>query len=187
MRIIVAAALVALSTAACVSVDVNETTEWSDMTPGDFGEATLKNAAGATIGRAITTQGPRGLLIRVEADGLTPGWHGIHLHAQGDCSDAAFKSAGDHVNHAPQNRPHGLLNPEGPDAGDLPNVWADDQGRVRAEVFTTRARIASDGPGEHLWDADGSAIVIHAKADDHITQPIGGAGDRVACGVLAAG
>ena len=68
MRIIVAAALVALSTAACVSVDVNETTEWSDMTPGDFGEATLKNAAGATIGRAITTQGPRGLLIRVEAD-----------------------------------------------------------------------------------------------------------------------
>lgn len=188
MRIAVAAAaLVALSTAACMSVEVNEGSDWSDLTPGDFGEATLKNNAGATIGKAVTTQGPRGLLIRVEADGLTPGWHGIHLHAKGDCSDAAFQAAGAHVNHADHTRPHGLLNAEGPDAGDLPNVWADARGQVRAEVFTTRARIAANGPGEHLWDADGSAIVIHANADDHTTQPIGGAGDRVACGVLAAG
>lgn len=179
------AAALALSTTACVSVEINRSDDRIDT--GDFGEATLKNGSGVTVGRAITTQGPRGLLIRIEAEGLTPGWHGIHLHAVGDCSDAGFKLSGGHVNHADHNKPHGLLNPDGPDAGDLPNVFADGQGRVRAEVFTTRARIAADGPGEYLWDADGSAIVIHANADDHQTQPIGGAGDRVACGVLAAG
>lgn len=153
---------------------------------GDFGEAALINASGARIGRAVLTQGASGLLIRVEADGLTPGWHGVHIHAKGECS-APFTSAGGHINHAESQRPHGLLNPEGPDDGDLPNIHADANGRIRAEVFTTRARIASEGPGQWLWDADGSALVIHANVDDHTSQPIGGAGDRVACGVMAAG
>ena len=154
--------------------------------PGDFGEATLVNATGATIGRAVLTQGPTGLLIRIEAEGLTPGWHGVHIHAAGQCA-APFTSAGGHINHAEPKAPHGLLNAEGPDDGDLPNIHADPEGRVRAEIFTTRARIAREGPGEWLWDADGSALVIHANADDHRSQPIGGAGDRVACGVMAAG
>ena len=90
-----------------------------------------------------------------------------------------------HINH--NQAPHGLLNPEGPDDGDLPNIYADATGQVRAEVFTSRARIAAEGPGQWLWDADGSALVIHASADDHASQPIGGAGARVACGVMAAG
>lgn len=174
---------------ACVSVEAHEyNSDRTVVAPiGDFGEATLRNSAGTTIGRAVTTQAPTGLLIRVEATGLTPGWHGIHLHSVGECSDDAFQSAGGHVNHADMTMPHGLMNPQGPDSGDLPNIWADAEGRANAEVFTTRARIASSGPGEHLWDADGSAIVIHANVDDHRSQPIGGAGDRVACGVLAAG
>ena len=153
---------------------------------GDFGEATLINGSGERIGRATLTQGPSGLLIRVEADGLTPGWHGIHIHAVGECS-APFTSAGSHINHEDDKRPHGLLNAEGPDDGDLPNIYADAQGRVRAEIFTTRARIAPEGPGQWLWDADGSALVIHENADDHMAQPIGGAGARVACGIMAAG
>lgn len=153
---------------------------------GDFGEATLVNASGARIGRAALTQGPSGLLIRIEAEGLTPGWHGVHIHATGQC-DAPFTSAGAHVNHGEPKAPHGLLNAGGPDDGDLPNIFADAAGQVRAELFTTQARIASDGPGQWLWDADGSALVIHANADDHTSQPIGGAGDRVACGVMAAG
>ena len=153
---------------------------------GDFGEATLVGASGARVGRAILTQGSAGLLIRIEAEGLTPGWHGVHIHATGAC-DAPFTSAGAHINHGEPKAPHGLLNPGGPDDGDLPNIFADDAGRVRAEVFTTRARIAADGPGQWLWDADGSALVIHANPDDHVSQPIGGAGDRVACGVMAAG
>lgn len=153
---------------------------------GDFGEATLINASGQNIGRAVLTQGPSGLLIRVEADGLTPGWHGIHIHATGECQ-APFTSAGGHINHTDGAKPHGLLNAEGPDDGDLPNVYADEQGRVRAELFTTRARIAPEGPGQWLWAENGSAIVIHAMSDDHKIQPIGGAGDRVACGIMAAG
>lgn len=177
-----------LPLAACVSVTSND--YGSDLperaTPGDFGEATLVNASGARMGRAILRQGPTGLLIRIEATGLTPGWHGVHIHSVGECT-APFTSAGAHVNHAETKAPHGLLAAEGPDAGDLPNLFAAADGSVAAEVFTTQARIAREGPGQWLWDADGSAIVIHANVDDHLTQPIGGAGERVACGVMAAG
>ena len=174
--------VVLLSLTACASLPT--ATERAPV--GDFGEATLNSASGDRIGRASFRQGPTGLLIRIEAQGLTPGWHGVHLHQVGDCSDSAFQSAGGHINH-PAPAPHGLLNPSGPDAGDLPNIHADAQGRVAAEVFTARARIAQTGPGEMLWDDDGAAIVIHAQADDHASQPIGGSGARVACGVMAAG
>ena len=188
MRTLAVLAALALPLGACASMTDN--TGGSVAAPravvGDFGEATLMNAAGARVGRAVLTQGPTGLLIRIEATGLTPGWHGVHIHATGQCT-APFTSAGGHINHTEPKTPHGLLNAQGPDDGDLPNIYADAQGRVFAEVFTTHARIAAQGPGQWLWDADGSAIVIHANADDHSTQPIGGAGDRVACGVMAAG
>jgi Cu-Zn family superoxide dismutase len=172
---------------ACVSVTANDYSDRPERAAvGDFGEATLMDADGRNVGRAILTQGPTGLLIRIEADGLTPGWHGAHIHAAGQCA-APFTSAGGHINHGEPQAPHGLLNAQGPDDGDLPNVFADAEGRVRAEVFTTRARIARDGPGQWLWDADGSALVIHAAMDDHASQPIGGARARVVCGVMAAG
>eukprot|EP01089_Gocevia_fonbrunei_P001807 TRINITY_DN11716_c0_g1_i1.p1 TRINITY_DN11716_c0_g1~~TRINITY_DN11716_c0_g1_i1.p1 ORF type:complete len:192 (-),score=3.98 TRINITY_DN11716_c0_g1_i1:51-626(-) len=176
-----------LALGACVSVTANDYS-WKPERAviGDFGEATLVNAAGANIGRATLTQGATGLLIRIEADGLTPGWHGAHIHATGRC-DAPFTSAGGHINHGAPRNPHGLLNAQGPDDGDLPNIFADAEGRVRAEIFTSRARISREGPGQWLWDEDGSALVIHAAMDDHTSQPIGGAGERVACGVMAAG
>ncbi|WP_292070620.1 superoxide dismutase family protein, partial [Brevundimonas sp. UBA7534] len=103
----------------------------------------------------------------------------------GTC-EAPFTSSGAHINHAEPKAPHGLLNPNGPDDGDLPNIYAGADGKVNAELFTTRARISAEGPGQWLWDQDGSAIIIHANADDHSTQPIGGAGDRVACAALSA-
>lgn len=189
MRAATLAALILMAPlGACVSVTAND---YGDHTmgraiPGDFGEATLVNTSGARVGRAVLTQGATGLLIRIEATGLTPGWHGVHIHSVGQCA-APFTSAGAHVNHGMPAKPHGLLNAAGPDDGDLPNIFAAADGSVSAEVFTTRARIANDGPGEWLWDADGSAIVIHANIDDHTSQPIGGAGDRVVCGVMAAG
>lgn len=188
MRLLPLLAVLALPLGACAGMmgDPHAGLGHERAAPGDFGEATLVDAGGNRIGRAVLTQGPTGLLIRIEATGLTPGWHGVHIHAAGQC-DAPFTSAGAHINHADPKAPHGLLNTEGPDDGDLPNIHADAQGRVNAEVFTTRARIASEGPGQWLWDADGSAIVIHASPDDHTTQPIGGAGARVACGVMAAG
>lgn len=153
-------------------------------TAGATGHATLINGQGAELGTVTLSQGATGLLIKVEATGLTPGWHGIHLHATGQC-EAPFTSAGSHIKHNTDGI-HGLLNPQGPDNGDLPNVYADATGKVMAEVFTPRARIADQGPGEWLYDADGSALVIHANPDDHTSQPIGGAGDRVACAVLKA-
>jgi Cu-Zn family superoxide dismutase len=178
------AALALTPLAACASMAPGA--QMMRATPGDFGEATLISGTGARVGRAVFRQGATGLLIRIEATGLTPGWHGVHIHAVGECA-APFTSAGAHVNHGEPAAPHGLLNAMGPDDGDLPNIHAAPDGSVNAEVFTTRARIADAGPGQWLWDADGSAIVIHANADDHGSQPIGGAGDRVACGVMAAG
>lgn len=188
MRLLPLLAALALPLGACagMAADPHAGMGHDLAVTGDFGEATLMDAAGNRVGRAALTQGSTGLLIRIEATGLTPGWHGVHIHATGQC-EAPFTSAGAHINHAEAAVPHGLLNGEGPDDGDLPNVFADAQGRVNAEVFTTRARIAAEGPGQWLWDADGSAIVIHASPDDHTSQPIGGAGARVACGVMAAG
>jgi Cu-Zn family superoxide dismutase len=191
MRLACLSALAALPLIAalggCDSVNASEYgAEPVRAAPGDFGEAALTNSTGARVGRAILTQGATGLLIRIEAEGLTPGWHGVHIHATGQCAPP-FTSAGGHINHGDPRAPHGLVNADGPDDGDLPNVFADAQGRVNAEVFTTRARIARDGPGQWLWDADGSALVIHAGVDDQSSQPIGGAGDRVVCGVMAAG
>ncbi|MFE9085346.1 superoxide dismutase family protein [Brevundimonas sp. NPDC003935] len=154
-------------------------------TPGQTGQASIINGAGAEIGKATLTQGATGLLIKVEAAGLTPGWHGIHIHATGQCA-APFTSAGAHINHTDPKTPHGLLNVQGPDDGDLPNLFAAADGSAHGEFFTTKARISQDGPGQWLWDADGSALVIHANPDDHNSQPIGGAGDRVACAVLSA-
>ncbi len=191
MRRATLAALSALSLivlpGGCVSVTAIDHSDGPERAaPGDFGEADLTNSSGARVGRAILTQGATGLMIRIEAEGLTPGWHGVHIHATGQCA-APFTSAGGHINHGDPRAPHGLLGAGGPDDGDLPNVFADALGRVNAEVFTTRARISTEGPGQWLWDADGSALVIHADRDDQTSQPVGGAGDRVVCGVMAAG
>lgn len=136
----------------------------------------LKNAAGASAGSVDIIAAPEGLLLKVDATGLTPGWHAIHIHEKGDCSDA-FKAAGAHV-HTATPAVHGLLNPQANDKGDLPNIYAGPDGTAKAELFTTLTMMAP------LHDADGSSIVIHAKPDDYTTQPIGGAGDRVACGAF---
>lgn len=146
----------------------------------------LVNAEGGSAGTATIHQGSTGVLIRIEATGLTPGWHGLHLHAVGQCA-APFTSAGAHIQHHEGTTPHGYLNAEGPDSGDLPNLYVSADGRGFAEVFTTAASLNPNGPGQPLIDSDGSAIVIHANPDDHSSQPIGGAGARVACGVIQAG
>jgi Cu-Zn family superoxide dismutase len=148
--------------------------------------ATLKGAAGQG-GTVQLWQAPQGVVLRVELTGVSPGWHAIHFHEKGDCSDAGFKAAGAHINHSAAKRPHGLLNPQGPDFGDLPNVHVGADGAGRAEAYTPLVSLRGEGGRPALLDADGSALVVHANPDDHATQPIGGAGDRIACGVLAPG
>lgn len=147
-------------------------------------QSEIKNAAGAGIGQVTATAAPRGVLLRVEARDLPPGWHGIHFHQKADCSDAAFNNSGGHV-HGEGKPVHGLLNPDANDAGDLPNIHVGADGTVNAELYSTLAALREAGAGQvALIDADGAAVVIHANVDDHRSQPIGGAGARIACAEL---
>jgi Cu-Zn family superoxide dismutase len=146
--------------------------------------AQIKAADGKVIGEAAFRDAPSGVLIQVRISGLTPGWHGMHFHAMGDCSDPKFEKAGAHINHAEMKKPHGLLNPQGPDMGDLPNIYVAADGAGQAQAFSTLVSWKGAGGRPALSDADGSALVFHANADDQTTQPIGGAGDRVACAVV---
>lgn len=141
------------------------------------------NNEGADIGTIGLTQGSAGVLLNVSLSGLPAGKHGFHLHHTGDCSDhEVFKASGGHITH--EGAVHGLLNPEGPEAGDLPNLIVDDSGNVEAELHVWGMTIKNGGGTNILADDDGSAFVIHEGADDHMTQPIGGAGARIACGVV---
>jgi Cu-Zn family superoxide dismutase len=146
--------------------------------PGAGGQ--LIDRAGAPVGRVALAPDGAGVRITVEASGLTPGLHGIHLHAAGACVGPAFASAGGHVN--PAGKKHGLHNPEGAHGGDLPNLTAAADGAAR--YATTTHLITLDAGPTGLFDADGAALVIHAMPDDERTDPTGNSGDRVACAVL---
>jgi superoxide dismutase, Cu-Zn family len=151
--------------------------------PGARATAELRDAGGRTVGTATLTERPGGVRIVVQAQGLSPGKHGIHIHAVGRCDPPQFTSAGDHFN--PHARKHGLETPEGPHAGDLPNLAAGQDGNARYDVTIDRITLR-DGRTS-LFDADGSSLVIHEKEDDQRTDPTGNSGDRVACGVIVRG
>jgi Cu-Zn family superoxide dismutase len=154
--------------------------------------ATLVDSAGRTVATASLWQEANGLVhVDVEAMGcvtagcgaLATGDHGLHFHAVGSCiaaSSPAFSSAGGHYN--PLSKQHGLSNPQGPHAGDAPNISIGADGKGKASFTTDRVTLTTGA--STLFDADGSALVIHAAADDQMTQPSGNSGARVACGVL---
>lgn len=145
--------------------------------------ATIVDGIGSTIGWANLTEDSTGRLhLNVQVEGLSPGLHGVHLHATGQCVGPAFTSAGGH--HNPLSLQHGLDNPAGAHAGDLPNLRVNEAGRGHLDVTSDGATL-SIGPTT-LFDADGSAIVIHANEDDQITNPTGNSGARIACGVIVA-
>src|SRR5688500_18800215 len=108
-------AALTLATALCAS---------TALAQAQTATAPLKNGKGEEVGKVTLTAAPKGVLIRVEAKGLMPGWHGLHLHEKADCSKADFTSAGAHT-HGGGERVHGLLNPKGSESGDLPNIFAD--------------------------------------------------------------
>ena len=144
-------------------------------------KAAMLDKEGSEIGFALLTQAPTGVLIHIKVSGLQPGKHGLHLHGLGVCEpDEGFKTAKGHVGKA--EGAHGLMNPKGPEPGDLPNIFVGADGVGETEVFATMVSIEQ---GENpLLDSDGSTFIIHEAADDHMTQPIGGAGGRVACGII---
>jgi Cu-Zn family superoxide dismutase len=142
--------------------------------------ATLRDRQGRTVGTLAFADTPHGLLVRGTIDGLPPGPHALHFHEVGKC-EPPFTSAGGHFN--PGQKSHGMLSPNGPHAGDLPNLVVPANGKLDFELFVPGLTL-SIGPTAVL-DADGSAVVIHAKADDHQSQPAGDSGDRIACAVVA--
>jgi len=139
----------------------------------------LKDLKGKLVGTVLLVETPHGLLVRGTLSGLPPGTHAIHFHETGKC-EPPFKSAGGHFN--PTHRMHGFMDPAGPHAGDLPNLVVPKDGRLDFELFADGLTL-SPGPNTVL-DADGTALVIHAKSDDYRTQPSGDSGDRIACGVI---
>jgi Cu-Zn family superoxide dismutase len=140
--------------------------------------AELKNAQGQSVGSVVFREDGGQVRIVVQARGLTPGRHAIHIHSVGRCEAPTFQSGGDHFN--PTGKAHGLENPVGAHAGDLPNLEADESGTAEYVAVTDRVTLVA-GPTSVL-DADGSALMIHAQPDDQRTDPSGNSGDRVLCG-----
>ena len=122
-----------------------------------------------------------GVLILLDLTAAPSGTHAFHIHETGKCEPPEFKSAGGHFN--PDETKHGILNPEGPHAGDMPNIHIPADGKLTIEVLNTLVSVDGDNG---VLDDDGSALMIHAGPDDYKTDPSGNSGDRIACAVLTA-
>lgn len=145
--------------------------------------AALIGSSGQPIGIVRAWQTAEGVSFRIDARGLPHGVHGLHVHGVGRCDPPDFASAGGHWN--PSARKHGMNNPAGPHAGDLPNVEVAANGVLGTTVTLPGASlVGGTGAGGALIDADGAALVIHATADDYVTDPSGNSGARIACAVL---
>ena len=140
----------------------------------------LKDAKGNAVGMVMISPAKGGgVSVDIDVKGLPAGEHAIHFHAVPKC-EAPFTSAGSHFN--PANKKHGLKNPEGPHAGDMPNFTVAANGTARTTV-TSKIVTMSDGVNS-MYANGGTAIVIHAAADDMKTDPAGNAGEPIACGMI---
>jgi Cu-Zn family superoxide dismutase len=141
----------------------------------------IKNPDGDGLGTATLEEKAEGLNVGLDLKGLEPGPHAIHFHESGKCEPPNFESAGDHYN--PEDKEHGLLNPEGAHAGDLPNIVAEVDGSVLTEFMAPGVTLREGKTS--LFIKKGTSLVIHENADDGMSQPAGDAGKRIACGVIS--
>ncbi|MDE0390476.1 MAG: superoxide dismutase family protein [Rhodospirillales bacterium] len=143
---------------------------------GENASAAMMNANGESVGSVTLSATPQGTLLHATLENLPAGAHAFHVHAVGVC-EPPFKSAGGHFN--PAGKKHGINNPEGMHAGDMPNIHVPDSGALEIEVLNALLRL-----DDTLFDEDGAAIVIHDGPDDYVSDPAGAAGPRIACGVI---
>ena len=143
-------------------------------------KASLKDVSGKDVGQVQLLQTPHGVLLKLSVKGVPPGEHAFHVHAVGKC-EPPFTSAGGHFN--PASHKHGMQAADGAHAGDMPNLFIPANGELMVEVANPMISLVKGQPNS-VFDADGSAIIIHAGADDYKTDPTGNAGDRIACGVI---
>jgi superoxide dismutase, Cu-Zn family len=146
-------------------------------------EVTMMNNEEEEIGNATFAEADNGLTITLEAEGLEPGMHGIHIHNAGMCEGPDFDSAGEHYN--PTDAAHGFDHEDGPHAGDLENIEVADDGTVSTELNAESVSILEENLDNTLLTDEGTALIIHSGEDDYQTQPSGDAGTPVACGVIS--